>query len=807
MLSDIQSKVREALSTSRRSLVSRIKLEAASRPPNEHRALISPFLLAQIATAAVTLRRRTAHAALEEMYGRLEDTGHHRSLLDALNVEGLTPLTLAVQLGRRELFQDLLKVKSKQIWTFGNTQGISAHIYALDGLDDTGECMDLVAGAVPLQPITPAPPALRVVDVAAPHPVNSPYPQQELKLQETLWRKQIFLRRGLPSVHHEHRDTRAPEAQAAAPAPQRRPSLALDLLYWLLEALIWWLPLPWALLWEPFSSFRQLTAEDVLVRYDQWAMLEPEPDSAHAEQQFRQGAATLAALGVWHHDSADELKERQFSTHLQEANHWFHVHAMPAEASLDGSRYVNKDKSTVLEQLSERKWERLYAPRFMRLAFSRLAAVVLSWVFLFFRMSAPTPANVSMTDVAEGASGMSRREVLLFAGFIGAIFAVHLLRYLVLGLPPLLKATFCVPKRHPVWPALHSLCNGFQCCSRAPEPFKPYFCCETRLSRVYTSGHSGRTGIFHLLTLLLGSGLLLAASLTDLYRGGLAAAQWLYSSGSFFFSLHLLYFGLGWEYTGPLLVMIFSVLTTELVRWVFLFIPVILIFSWPLFLSAAYVDPSLFANATTANVGNTLARSMAVVLDQAFNPYATLDVPHSEGGSATTFTGNVLSVMGWVVLVFIISIVLMSLLVAMFTRTIEQHSERAADFLIERVRIMQMLESTLTHFQRIHVHPQDRPWLENVPMDVRQSGDRMEPHPAGVPLGVVDQLHRGRLAPRPYLFNHQAVVIDTPASYLNKSLTKRALNRTKVPTLTHISSRTRGGGSGHGSSSGGAGGH
>ena len=820
MLTDLSKNIEEALTTSRRSQVSRIKLEAARAclaadaplAAAAHVREIGVFLNAQIGAADAKRRIKAAQRALEEMYGRLEDTGYHHSLLDAINVEGLTPLTLAVQLGRRELFQDLLKLKSKQIWTYGNTQGISAHLYPIDGLDDTGECMDLIDSASP-QP----PPVHTVPHQAQAHlPAPPTVAQLELASRETLWRRQTFLRQERSRICHEFG---VPGDSIRREETKEPPTFLHDLLFWVCSGLVWWCPLPWGLFWERSDS-RQLTAEDILVRSDQWAMLEPEPDGEHAEQQFRQGAATLAALGVWHHDSADELRERQFSAHLQEANHWFHVHAMPAEASLDGSRFVNRDKSTVLEQLSERKWERLYAPHFMRLALFRLAAVALSWVYLYYRMSAPTPATVAMAGVALSGS-VGGWEVALFAVLIGLIFAVHLLRYLVLGLPSHLKAVFCVPKRHPVWPELHSCCNGLPprrnwrdcyalCCQSRQllpaAPFKPYACCETRLSRVYTSGHSGRTGLFHLSTLLLGSGLLFAAAIVDLYYGGLAAAQWMYSSGSFFFSLHLLYFGLGWDYTGPLLVMMFSVITNELVRWLWVFIPIVLIFSWPLFLSAAYVDPSVLANATSVSVGNTLAKSMAVVLDQAFNPYSTLDVPNREGGSATTFTGNVVSVMGWVVLVFLISIVLMSLLVAMFTRTFEQHSARAADFLIERVRIMQMLESKLTHFHRVHVNPKDRYWLENVPMDVRHAGDRMEPHPPGVPLDSVNQLHRGRLLKRPYLFNHQAVVVDTPTAYLNKSLTKRALNRNKVPTLTHISSRTRAAG-GHSSGGGGPGGH
>ena len=62
------------------------------------------------------------------------------SLLDLVNVEGLTPLTLAASLGKRELFEALWTSRARPPeWAWG---GITAVCYPLDQIDDIGQAAD-----------------------------------------------------------------------------------------------------------------------------------------------------------------------------------------------------------------------------------------------------------------------------------------------------------------------------------------------------------------------------------------------------------------------------------------------------------------------------------------------------------------------------------------------------------------------------------------------------------------------------------------------------------------------------------------
>jgi hypothetical protein len=89
-------------------------------------------------------------------------------------------------------------------------------------------------------------------------------------------------------------------------------------------------------------------------------------------------------------------------------------------------------------------------------------------------------------------------------------------------------------------------------------------------------------------TLLLGGGMFFAGALCDLGEDGWGRARAVYASGAFFYTLHLLYFLLGWAYTGPLVVMIVSVITTEFVRWTTLFIPLLVAFAFPLYILSTF---------------------------------------------------------------------------------------------------------------------------------------------------------------------------------------------------------------------------
>ena len=838
------------------------------------------YLFDDAAAGGAAPRQRATHAALRlklgtalpiavgalaELYLRLEDTGVSRNLLDAVNVEGLTPVTLAVSLGKRELFEALWGERAKQIWTFGASAGVCAYLYPLDGIDDSGDVCD---------ENEPLPDFGRSAEAWSVPPLDATvHNQTRSALFEPTWRSQGFVQKKL--VSHDRRgcnpprlaaqaavQQRAPEpafyarAQVAAPAAAANSALELFQRLWqslglLLAAaaallkwapkwvltrlkwqLKWWLPLPYCVCaWRRGAGggvdgcwrrqrARQLTCEDVLVRYEKWEMLEPMATDERVQKQFSAGAASLAALGLsreWRAqgDIDEGVMERKFSSYLQESNHWLHVTtSQQAGAGLDGSRYVHRDSTSVMEQLSECKWARLYAPRFTRLFFFRLAAVVLTWAFLAFR--------ATFLDGTVPAPGQPMRAssysayVLAFVVLTGLLFFTHLVRFLVLGLPPLLKRLLCTRdfKEERCLRAWRRRMYNRLCCTaertppdRNKERLPPNKWCETPETTLYVSAHSGRFGVFHVGTLLLGSGLLFTGGCIDFEYGlgaagaasdgGVTAA--LYASGSFFFSLHLIYFALGWEYTGPLLVMVFSVITTEAVRWIWLVLPILLSFAFPFFFLAAYPAPgaaallnaSAAANATAGPSswlslasGRLFGSSLGVVVDQGFNPYAgSAYLSQASGGGTAIAANSYLVLAGWLGVVFILSITLMSLLVAMFSKAFDAQSERGADFLIERLRAEMMLESLQTYHERFHVRHRDKSFLLNKTLDVLPSGHRLEPHhPNGDAALAQANTHRSMLLHRPYFLNKQPMPLDAANATTNRVLAKKALSKQALST-------------------------
>ena len=845
--------------------------------------------------ASPTSAAPSASDALAELYLRLEDAGISRNLLDAVNVEGLTPVTLAVSLGKRELFEALWGERAKQIWTYGASKGVCAYLYPLDGIDDSGDVCD------ENEPL-PAPGPARTLPAGV---VSSPvHSQQSSALFLPTWRSQGFISKAFTEHkrvgYGEGEGKSAPlkgEPSAAQPAPpasappaaafyQLRPAPPADLqasaacgaaglwrfllllpkllltrLKWQLK---WWLPLPFCACacsrrgptCLQRQRARQLTCEDVLVRYEKWEMLEPMATDERVQKQFSAGAASLAALGLsseWQAQSGDideGVMERKFASYLQESNHWLHVTtAQQAGAALDGARYVHRDSTSVLEQLSECKWARLYAPRFARLFFFRLASVVLAWVYLAFR-----------TRLADGAVPSPQQPmhaspygvfVLAFVALTGLLFFTHLSRFMVLGLPLLLKRCFCTRdlkeegclrawrSRTCHWGGSAAAPAAVRDRNRAALPRNAW--CETPETTLYASAHSGRFGVFHLLTLLLGSGLLFTGGYLD-YMYGLAAAGIVsdggapavfYATGSFFLSLHLLYFALGWEYTGPLLVMVFSVVSTEFVRWVWLVLPILLCFAFPFYFLAAFPSPGaaaaaaaaapLAANATAANAtaaagapawlslssGQLFAGSLGAVIDQQFNPWASSDYLGyaSAGGATGIAASNYLALAGWLGMVLVLSITLMSLLIAMFSRAFDAQSERGADFLIERLRAEMLLESLQTYHERFHARQRDKSFLLNLTLDVHPSGHRLEPRTAPGQESSANA-HRSALLHRPYFLHKQPMPLDAATASSNRVLAKKALAKqalSTTSTLAQALQHARQGGA-EGSTSGGGGG-
>jgi hypothetical protein len=169
-----------------------------------------------------------------------------------------------------------------------------------------------------------------------------------------------------------------------------------------LKTLLWWLPLPWA-----SQQPRQPTATDILVRYNRWVMLEPQAAAgavargmAHAS-----GAASLASQALYRHHQREELTEEKaadvYMASMREAERLLatglrRVDALEGKdllqseqrkAGAPGSSEEDRVKASdsVLEQLAERKWERVYSVLFVRLALFRCCLVLASWVLLVTR--------------------------------------------------------------------------------------------------------------------------------------------------------------------------------------------------------------------------------------------------------------------------------------------------------------------------------------------------------------------------------------------------------------------------------------
>jgi hypothetical protein len=105
--------------------------------------------------------------------------------------------------------------------------------------------------------------------------------------------------------------------------------------------------------------------------------------------------------------------------------------------------------------------------------------------------------------------------------------------------------------------------------------------CFPHMSAAYVAGHSGSFGQFYVYTLLLASALLGIAGVVDL-RSGWQASSVLYAIGGFLAGGHLIYFLLGFQRTGPLIVMLGVALPT-FSRWLCLFVPTLFVFAYALF--------------------------------------------------------------------------------------------------------------------------------------------------------------------------------------------------------------------------------
>lgn len=248
-----------------------------------------------------------------------------------------------------------------------------------------------------------------------------------------------------------------------------------------------------------------------------------------------------------------------------------------------------------------------------------------------------------------------------------------------------------------------------------------------REAQLYASAHDGVFGRLYLFTLLCGSFLLTLGAALDL-GGGWAWSGMLYSFGGFFSAFHMMYFLLGWEGTGTLVVMFGTLIWGEFFKWLGLFIPTLVAYGFFFQLMSATVN--------TGSVGTNIEAFLKFFLlfsfDNSLNTQSSMgglgDVPASrahEFGDPTSYNvklNHVLFVIVFIVFLFFSTVALISLLVGQMSWVLNtQGFTRKSDFLLERLRAMLLLDSMTTRARdrnplRLEDRCKSSRWYSNAPV-------------------------------------------------------------------------------------------
>lgn len=306
-------------------------------------------------------------------------------------------------------------------------------------------------------------------------------------------------------------------------------------------------------------------------------------------------------------------------------------------------------ETPLLSLLNERKWQRLYKIKFYKLAVVRFVSVVVAFGLLITRVNSNRGRTPLIITLAVGA---------------WAVFIVHLLRHLRYG---------CTPCSRRSWSLRATLLKNFLAhgTSAFDDPLGSAVG-KVRLSRevqLYTASHGGTFGTFYLYTLLLGSGFLAVGSIIDLVYAWQSAGA-VYAFGSFFSFAHLLYFSLGFESSGPLVVTFAITISREFMRWLSIWFAVAFSFaSFFYFIDASTNSYWSYTDATWNGLSIFFRRFFVQVnFDNSFNPQPSSSIdqlPESE--SVIPMANNTLFLLLWMAYIMLSSVGLVALLIAQMT--------------------------------------------------------------------------------------------------------------------------------------------
>lgn len=309
----------------------------------------------------------------------------------------------------------------------------------------------------------------------------------------------------------------------------------------------------------------------------------------------------------------------------------------------------NANEMPLLTLLNERKWQRLYKVKFYKLAIVRAVSVLCAFGILVSRVNS-----------------QKSKDLLIIVLLIGAwaVFLVHASRHLRYG------CHTC--SRRAWWQRANVLKRFLRTGSAAFDDNLGEAVEKVRFSRevqLYTASHGGMFGVFYLYTLLLGSGFLAAGASLDFVYGWMTAGA-VYAFGIFFSLIHLLYFSLGFENSGPLVVMMFITFVREFFRWFAIWFPVAFSFaSFFYFVNASTNAHTNDAEATWNGFSFFFRRIFVQVnFDNSFNPQpaSTIDnLPEAE--SVSPMANNTLFLLFWMSYITISGVGLIALLIAQMT--------------------------------------------------------------------------------------------------------------------------------------------
>ena len=243
----------------------------------------------------------------------------------------------------------------------------------------------------------------------------------------------------------------------------------------------------------------------------------------------------------------------------------------------------------------------------------------------------------------------------------------------------------------------------------APHIQPKVFFKMTRSANLYNASHGGFFGNFYTYSILLASGLSFLGALVDIWGGGWGNSHIFYAFGLFFGCIHLLYYLLASASGGPLFVMVGNIVLPTLLKWFMIMIPVSLAFAGHQFL--------LDAGPRNGEGGTLLERGfiyifkhsfLGFVTDNVFNNFpsrASFSDEHGlaklpQVGTNVIQAGQVFTIINWFVLVYLCTVSLTSLLVALLSNAFTEQSNKRSDFLVERLRACLLLESHLTDMER-----------------------------------------------------------------------------------------------------------